>query len=118
MLKDIRFKKVITEIPAEHYPHQYPEVTKEEKERVCIYKRGQRVKVTDGSYNFDATTGIARPGIHELFRNQSAAIIETGCQRFVSGVLDWINQTDLLLLFEDGTEVYCASNCVQLLTHY
>lgn len=22
---------------------------------------------------------------------------------------------DLLLLFEDGTEVYCASNCVQLL---
>lgn len=108
-----KFKKVISEIPAGHYPHQYPEVIRVEESVEFDFQRGQRVRVVDGSYNFDAQTGMERVGIDPLFKDYTATVIEIECQRFVEGVLDLIVQTDLRLLFEDGTEIYCASNCVR-----
>lgn len=115
IMRQFRMKRVHTEIPDGFHKHQFPEVIKEEREKPFNIARGQRVKVTDGSYNFDAKTGKERHGIDDLFTNY-ATVIETNCERWVEDALDWIVQTDLLLIFENGTEIYCASNCVKLIS--
>jgi len=108
-----KFKRVKGNIPEDSYEFQFPEVHKIEESKTYDLQRAQRVNVFDSSYNFDATSGLKRNGIDDLFKSQEATILEVGCKRYVSGVLDWIVQCDLLLLFEDGTEIYCASNCVR-----
>lgn len=81
---------------------------------------GDRVKVWDGSYNKDYHTEISRQGVSLLFK-QEAIVIETNCKEQLHiGTIsngeetEEITETlDLLLVFANGTKIYCASECVK-----
>ena len=77
---------------------------------------GDKVRVTDGSYNSDVKTGKERWGIDNLFKNYTAKIVSISEKR-KSKFNRTIGNHDmsLMLVFndKDNTLIYCSACCVE-----
>lgn len=93
----------------------YPEVIFEEKEiGNSDINFGDKVRIYDFSYNFDSKTG-RHLRCADNNACYTAIVIQAGCNRFVQGVLDWVVQCDLLILYQNGQTLYVNSNMVKVI---
>jgi hypothetical protein len=120
----IRFnkeEKVFEEIALSREHQERSELfRKQYKERSGVeVMQGDLVRVKDGSGNLDLETAKKRHGIHPLFQENLALVIETDLQ-FITEPLTGLGEDsryvlDLLLLFPDGERVYTSHRFVQLI---
>lgn len=81
-----------------------------------IVSRGDLVRVRDGSGNLDFDTGIKRPGIDPLFKENPALVIETGLSLITEPLISCGEKSrfvlDLLLGFPGCEKVYTSTTFV------
>jgi hypothetical protein len=94
------------------YIYKHNDGRRDERKTYSFYV-GQKLHVTDGSYNVDANTGVHRNGIDKLFTNHTAEIVVVN-----TGVTTEASQGEvtlnLLVKFTTGELVFVAPNCIQV----